>query len=311
MVVVPHCALPWSLMMLSTFHAFIGHVSDLFCELDLLSRVALSPEKGSRGTMWRTVEGPWHGSYSSNLQGTDREGATDVVWGSPAGRRHRLPRWPGRGFTVCVRNFLTVKKCTKILWADSGAGGEGYNRHVSRDNTVPDEAFQRRLRSRLMVVVGGVERWDLRLDSIMKDARGHWVGRMGTQRPAIFTRLVFLACLLLFSPADLILLVIQESTCWKSRETKHSVWLCLFLQLLRAPSQDTVGFKGLHVSQNWPMVWIRKATCVCVHAPGCISFCVSWGHQCLSHRTNHCKQQGSRKGLWHHLPTIVGLQTMS
>lgn len=118
--------------------------------------------------------------------------------------------------------------------------------------------------------------------------------------------------MLLFSPADLILLVIRESTCWKCRETKNSVQLRLFLQLLRSTSQDTVSCRGLHVSQNWPLVWIRKATCMCVHAPGCIFILhllrSSW---CLSHHTDHCKQQGSRKGLWNHLPTTASLQTMS
>lgn len=117
--------------------------------------------EGGQGAMRRTVEGPgetW--SHSSSLQGADREGGADVVCGSPAGRRHRFPRCPGRGFTICIRNVLTMKKCTKMLWAESGAGGERDDRHVSRDDPVPDEAFQRRPMSRRTVVVGGVGRGD-------------------------------------------------------------------------------------------------------------------------------------------------------
>lgn len=75
--------------------------------------------------------------------------------GSPAGRRHRLP---GHGFTICARNFLTLKK---KKWPEMSTGliqevvGRGYQRHVSGDDRVPDEAFQRQLTSPLMVVVVG------------------------------------------------------------------------------------------------------------------------------------------------------------
>lgn len=74
----------------------------------------------------------------------------------------------------------------------------------------------------------------------------------------------------LFSLADLILLVIQESTFWK-RETKHSPWLHLSLQLLQAPSQDTLSLKSLCVKV---VKWFKLES-VCVRAP---SFCFSWGH---------------------------------
>lgn len=162
-VVVSHCALPWSLMMQRTFHALIGHVGGLFCELDLLSWAVLSPEKGSREPCDEQLK--VQGRHGHSLQPrralTGKEEQMGSV-GSPAGRRHRLLTRPGHGFSICIRNTLTIKKkkSTKMLWADSGAGGEGDNRHVSRDDTVPDEAFQR---ADVLMDAGWWGSWKMRL----------------------------------------------------------------------------------------------------------------------------------------------------
>lgn len=73
-----------------------------------------------------------------------------MLCGSPVGGRHRLP---GHGFTICARNFLTVKNAQRCTGLIRELVGRGYERHVSRDDRVPDEAFQRQLRAPLMAVI--------------------------------------------------------------------------------------------------------------------------------------------------------------
>lgn len=77
-----------------------------------------------------------------------------MLCGSPVGRRHRFP---GHGLMICARNFLTVKNAQRCTGLIQELVGRGYKRHVSRDDRVPDEAFQRQLRSPLMVVVWEVK----------------------------------------------------------------------------------------------------------------------------------------------------------
>lgn len=136
----------------------------------------------------------------------------------------------------------------------------------------------------------------------------HWVESMGTQRwSALFKKDLFPGLFALFSLADLILLVIRESTFWKNQgnKTQHLT-----------PSLSAVTLSPIPVhtepqrSTRQSCQRFKLEKHVCVHAPLCVFILhLSRSSRCLSHWTNHCKQEGSRKRRWTHRPVPAGLPT--